>query len=225
MPETAPPSTRKMGVFRRAYYAAGNSKTRAYLAMVKTALKESGDVGHVVREYLRLEAQQHKEAASKLKTALPAAGTDQLELPFAGAGDATLAPAQADGNNGRIADERKTHLFENIVRTALAGSDEAIDALREFLRMEARQHKLVMRMIQALTPRSLAAMNQRVLRLIDSKPDKIWPLSTLIARVVEEEGPGADKAAIGNNIRQSLHELCRDRLIRQPGRSLYQSNS
>lgn len=215
MPDTPTPSARKLGLFRRAYYTTDSTKVRALAAMLNLATDKGA--GHVVREYLWLIAEQHRQLGRMLRFVTPRA-PKQDELPL---GETAMAPAQLERAAGdyAMAVGRKSQVFEAIV-TAAAETSDAAGVLRECLRMEVRQHKLAMRMLQALTPRAAGSMSTQVLNLLDEKPVKIWAFSVILARVLRE---GEDVAAVTNNLKQALYSLVHDGMVDRVGQGLYRS--
>lgn len=222
MPDHPSQSARKLGIFRQAYYATDSGKVRAIAAMLQLAMDKGA--GHVVREFLRLQGEQQKQMARMLRLVTPAATRDQMqdELPFAVADAGQLPKAQAEsvaGDYARTAG-RRAQVFEQLVGIATAGATEATNVLRECLRMEVRQHKLAIRMLQAMTPRSLGSMTTQILNMVDEKPGKLWPFSVIVTRVTQ---PGNNVEAVMNNAKQALYTLVRDGMIDRVSHGIYRS--
>lgn len=226
MSEPSGPPVHRMRFQRKKYITAGAEKTHAFSAVMRLAMTSGEAAANLVREYLRLETEQHRQVSSMLRAMQPAQASDaeQLALPF-GAATATKPEQMPPPMAGRVArflnraDERKAALFDGIMEAVSQGGEDALKALRDLLRYETRQHKAAKMMLQLLDARSSRSMPTRVLGLIEGKPDKLWSLSQLVEHIRAEIG--GEPEAIQNSVRQALFVLVHQRQIRQVDRAIY----
>lgn len=117
---------------------------------------------------------------------------------------------------GRRRVELEKTIAQNLTRAMHTvgdfGSDpQAVAAIEEVVAAE-RELVVVKRKLQAhLSGQWEGTVRRRVLAVMETRRDKTWPLSRIVARV----------DATPNAIRQALHVLVRERVVDNVSRGLY----
>ncbi len=203
-----------------------DAKATAFLGMLKAALAGPAEARDLLDRLLQYDTWQQRLTA-ELRRALVATrepATEQFELPFA----ATEAPptnprkvellglARSRITKGRV------EVFSQVVRAAAKAQGQVAEILREYLRLEAKQSKFTLRLLQTLTPRVAGSRVTQVLDLVNGKQDKVWPRSTIVSRMVEAE-PGCDESSVRDGVDDALRTLVQQGMIERIGHGLYRA--